>query len=60
MEICDIQIEENTDYVIVTFCSALNSEDLMTIKISTNDAWQITKFCRERLSYGAKVNKRQQ
>ena len=57
MEISDIQLEgsEITGNVILTFCSTDNWEDKMTLKIKVREAWRITQFCKDKLSYGAQL-----
>jgi len=57
MEICDIQLENSTNKVEITFCSLHTMEDVMTLKMSPNDAWKIADFCRDKLSYANKKNK---
>lgn len=53
MEICDLQYIENGDMVEITFCSTETWEDVLKIKLSMRDMWQIKDYCQERLSYGA-------
>ena len=56
MEISDIQ-ETKEGKVEITFCTE-DLDDVMTIIISKNDAWQIVDFCKDNLSLSAiKKNK---
>lgn len=57
MEISDIQLEgsQTAGNIIITFCSTENWDDIMFLKIDVSEAWKISQFCKERLSYGAQM-----
>jgi hypothetical protein len=59
MEISDIQFEgsESTGNVILTFCSTRDWEDKIILKIGISEAWKISKFCQDQLSFGAQLKK---
>ena len=54
MEISNIKILPN-DNVEVTFCNEPDYEDFMSITFTPDILWQLSDFCREYLSYGAKL-----
>ena len=59
MEISDIALEGNeiTGNIVITFCDTEDFNDIMTIKLNVSDAWKISNFCKNSLSYSAQIKK---
>lgn len=58
MDISDIILNEQTGKVEITFCDEGTNDDIVTVKISKDVAWQIHEFCQNSISYATQLKKK--